>query len=284
MGTHHVCSRSLAGLLFLAALVALCCGGCGETVSKGGPAFEPAQSEPCVAGSEASAGESDEGTVSISDEPSADMAEAGVLGYSDPEAGEVGGTAPLTEDECVSEQVGDEGSDDSGTMTPSMVYWGEDRMEMIDEESNSETTEGLESGEYHESMNEETPCTPEGAGQECAPKPTGDMEQEYTPEPAGDGNDEGSTVVTPYFDGENETTTDGNCVDVTSQGLDSTMMYGTSWMWASDVRLVLNSWWQGMITVTNDNEVRSCEAYIPAMPPDAGAGESGNDLEPGPEP
>ncbi len=282
MGTHHVCSRSLAGLLFLAALVALCCGGCGKTVSKGGPAFEPAQPEPCIVNSEASAGEPDEGTVAISDEPSADMAEAGVLGYSDPEASEAKCTPPVTEDEGVSEPVGEVGDNYSETMTPSMAYWGEDRMEMIDEESNGETTEGLEWEDDHSGMDEETPYTPEGTEQKYTPKPSGDVEQEYTPEPTGDGNDEDSTVVTPYLDGENETATDGNCVDVTSQGLDSAMMYGMGWVWASDVRLLLNSWLQAIITVANDSDVRPYEAYLPSMPPDAGTGESGIDSEPAP--
>jgi len=272
MGTQHVYSRNLAGFLFLVALVALFCGGCGKTVSKGGPAFEAASSEPCAVESDGVTGESDEGTLTISDEPSADMTETGVLGYSDPTADEGMSTPTLTEDGCTLEQVGDTYNGCSDKVTPSMANWGEDRMEMMDEESNGEMNEGLESGDYHDGMYEETPWTPEVT------------DQEYTPEPTGDMDDSGSDTVVPYIDGENETTTDGNCVDVPSHGLGTTTMYGMSWMWASDARVVLSSWWQAMIAVADDADARPYEAYIAGMPPDAGTGESGNDSESGPSP
>jgi hypothetical protein len=196
MGTHHVYSGKLVGQLFLVALVALCCGGCGKTASQGGPAFEPAGPEPCVVHSDGVAGESDEGTVTICDEPGADMAETGVLGYSDPTVTEAVSTPSVPEDEGTPEQEGNKGDNESGTMTPWMANWGEDRVQMIDEGSNGETNEGLESEGNHEGMYEETPCTPDVTQEEYTPKPTGDMEDEYTPEPTGDGNDEGSAVGT----------------------------------------------------------------------------------------
>ncbi len=87
MGTQHVYSRSLAGFLLLAALVTLTCGGCGRTVSKECPVLEPIWSAPCMSNSDEVARESDQETLAISDEPTANMAGAGVLGYSDPADG-----------------------------------------------------------------------------------------------------------------------------------------------------------------------------------------------------
>jgi len=272
MGTHHGYRRNLAGLLFLVALVALCCGGCGKTASKGGPAFEPARSEPWIVNSGAVAEEPDDGTVTICDEPSADMAEAGVLGYSDPTASEPMSTPSLTDNGCRFEQMGDRDDGCSETVTPSMANWGEDRMEMMGEESNGETNEGLESGGYHEGMYDETPWTPEVT------------EQEYTPEPTSDLDQGGSDPEVPYMEGENETTPDGNSVDVTSDGLGTTTLNGMNWIWANDMRLVLHSWWQATIAVRDNSEVRPYEAYIPSMPPGVDKSESGTEPEPGPSP
>jgi hypothetical protein len=272
MGTHHGYRRNLAGLLFLVALVALCCGGCGKTASKGGPAFEPARSEPWIVNSGAVAEEPDDGTVTICDEPSADMAEAGVLGYSDPTASEPMSTPSLTDNGCMFEQMGDTDDGCSEPVTPSMANWGEDRVEMMGEESNGEANEGLESGGYPEGMYDETPWTPEVT------------EQEYTPEPTGDMDDRGSDTVVPYIEGENQTTPDGNCVDVTSDGLGTTTMNGMSWIWANDFRLILNSWWQATITGADDSDTRPYEAYIPGMPPEGDTVASGDDAALGPPP
>ncbi len=87
MGAQHVYSRSLAGLLLLVALVALCGGGCGRTVSQECPILEPIWSAPCLSNSNEVTREPDEKTLTTSDEPTGNMAEAGVLGYSDPADG-----------------------------------------------------------------------------------------------------------------------------------------------------------------------------------------------------
>ncbi len=284
MGTQHVYSRSLAGFLFLVALVALCCGGCGKTVSRGGPAFEPAWSEPCVVNSEGVAGESDEGTLTVSDEPAGDMAEAGVLGYSDPAAGEGMPTPFVTEDGYMPEQIGDADASSSEQVTPWMANWGEDRMEAMDEESNVEMNESGEPGDYQSGMYEETPWTPPVTEQEYTPEPTGDTEGEYTPEPTTDLENDGSDTVVPYLNGENETTTGGGCFDVTSDGFGTATMNGMSWMWANNTRLVLNPWWQAMITGGHEIDVPRYEAYLPGMLRDVDTSESSYDPEARPSP
>lgn len=255
MGTQHVYSRKLAGFLFLVALVALCCGGCGKTVSKGGPALEPALSEPCLVNSEGVAGESDEETLTISDEPTGDTAEASVLGYSDAAAGEDMPTPFVTKDGYMSDQIGDTDAGSSETVTPWMGNWGEDRMEVRNEESNVEMNESGEPGDYPDGMYEETPCTPpvteqeytpEATGnteEEYTPEPTGDTEQGYTPEPTNDCDNDASNTVVPYLDGENETTIGGDCSDVPRY-----------------------------------------EAYLPSMLRDVDTSESGIGPEPGPGP
>ncbi len=279
METQHVYSRSLAGLLLLVALVALSCGGCGETVSKGGPVLEPVWSAPCLSNSDEFVRGSDEETLTISDEPSGDMAEAGVLGYSDPAANEGMPTPSLAEDEGGWEPVGDTDAGSSEVATPWRANWGEDRMEMINEEPGVEVSEFGEPGDHHNGVYEETPCTPPVTEQEYTPEPTDNTGQEYTPEPAGasereyvaeptggtepeykpeptsdpepeymqepagDGNDAGCDAVGPCLDSENETTTGGNCSDVSRY-----------------------------------------EADLPSALPDGGTSESGTEPEPGPGP
>ncbi len=87
MGAQHVYSRSLAGLLLLVTLVALCGGGCGRAVSQECPILEPIWSAPCLSNSSEVARKPDEKTLTTSDEPTGNMAEAGVWGYSDPADG-----------------------------------------------------------------------------------------------------------------------------------------------------------------------------------------------------
>jgi hypothetical protein len=59
--------------------------------------------------------------------------------------------------------------------------------------------------------------------------------------------------------------------------LGTTTTSGMSWRWANDVRLLLNSWWQAMITVPRQTEAPRYEAYIPSMASEVETGESGND-------
>ena len=292
MGTHHVHSRTLAGFLFLVALVALCCGGCGKTFSWEEPRLGPAQPEPSVAGSEGSAGESDKAMVSIPDEPGTDAPEVGVLGYSDPAVSEAACVHARAEDGWMSEQMGDNDDGCTEAATPSMANWGEDRMEMIGEESNGETNDGLEPGDYHEGTYEETSWNPPVTEQEYTPEPTSDTEQEYTleatvdteqeykPEPTGDGNDSGSDVMVPYPDSDNGTTTDGDSADVAANDPTIATLYGMGRQWASKVPLVLESWWEAMVPATNEREAPRYETSIPSMPSDVDT--TGSSCNPGP--
>ncbi len=320
MGTQYVYNHSIAGFLLLAALVALACGGCGETVSNGCPVLEPVWSAPCIGNSDEVAQESDEGTVTISDEPNPDRAEAGVLGYSDPEANEAKPTPSLTEDGDTLEQIGDTEAGDSEQGTSWMADWGEDRLDVVNEESNGKINEGGEPGNYHNGMYEETPCTPPvteqeympepvadsgqaytseptndgereympertgGSEEEYRPEPTSDPEQEYMREPAGDGDDAGSDTIVPYLDGEDETTVGGECFDGTSDGLGSVMMNRMNWMWVNNVRLVLNPWWQAMMTGADETDVPRYEADLPSTLGDVDTSGSSCDPEAGSSP
>jgi hypothetical protein len=172
-----------------------------------------------------------------------------------------------------------------------MANWGEDWLDVVNEESNVEMNEGGEPGDYHNGMYEETPCTPPvteqeytpgptaNAGQEYTPEPTGDTEREYmseptsdpepecmreptgdtaeecAPEPTTDSENDSSDTAVPYLDGENETATGGDCFDVTLDGFGTATMNRMNWTWANNVRLVLNSWWQAMVTGGDEIDV-----------------------------
>jgi len=291
----------------LAALVALCCGGCGKAVSREGPALETPGPQPYAVSSDV-AGEPEEGTVAICDEPSPDMGEAGVWGYADPSGNETMRAASVTEDGYTWGQTGGMGDGCPDKVTPWMANWGEDRLGVMNEESISQMNEGEESDEYVYRRYEETPCTPGttepeytpapavDTEQEYAPGPTGDSEQkytpepgndteqEYTPEPAGDGDDSGCDVAGPYLDGENETPSDANSSNGTLEGFGLTTMSDMNWRWTSTMHMFLNSWRQAMITATDETGVSWCEAFLPAMAPEVGRSEPSDDPEPGSSP
>ena len=178
------------------------------------------------------------------------------------------------------EQVGETDYDCSDKGAPWMANWGEDRMEVIGEESKGEMNEGLDCGEYRDAMYGETPCTAEGTEQEYTREPTGDTEEGYLPAPTGDGDDSGSEVVTPYIDGENETPTESNSVEATPDCRANSTKDGMNWMGTDNVRLFLGSWRQTVTAVADETGVSPYGAHIPSMPSAADTGKSGHD--PGP--
>jgi len=271
MGTH-VYSRSLAGLLVLAMVVVLCVWGCGKTVSTGGFTAEPPHPEGCVVGSEGLAEEPGEGTVTISDEPRADVAEASVLGYSDPATRDAMATPALCGEGCSWEQPGDRSDGYSETVAPWMSSQGEERMEMLDEEPNPEMNEGDGFVGHDETPCEETPGMPAATEEECTPEQTKDV-------------DNGSSeTVAPGINGEDETMTDSDSVGVIPDKVGTTSRDDMSWMWMNDVRLIMSNWWQAIVAVENYPDMTPYEGYMASTSYGGDRDESGTDRELGPSP
>lgn len=177
METNHVYSRGLATVLLVVGLVTFCHGQCGTTLYQEGPTCVAPDPGPCVVSQVSDT--ADEATATIWDEPSGDMAEAGILGYSDPTA-EAAPTLVIPEDGGTLEPA-----EDTDHGCPTRVSSG--MAEPTEREYISEPTLVTEQDYVPEPsrvMEEDyTPGPTQVMEQGYTPEPTGQTEPQYVPEP-----------------------------------------------------------------------------------------------------
>jgi hypothetical protein len=88
----------------------------------------------------------------------------------------------------------------------------------------------------------------------------------------------------PDSDDGNETTSDANSAGVLSDIPDTTALVEMARTWIGGVRLVMNAWWQALVTTPDDRDTRPYEGYIPSTSYDPQTSESTDDLTSDPPP
>lgn len=88
----------------------------------------------------------------------------------------------------------------------------------------------------------------------------------------------------PGRDDGKETAADANSVAAVTERPDVTATDEATGALLRNVRLVVSTWWEAIVTVDHGVDVRPCEGYIPSTPRDAEVGESTDGLTSEPPP
>jgi hypothetical protein len=192
MTTHHVYRRSLAGFLFFVLLLALC-PGCAKTVSTDYVAPGSTNPDPCLLDSTGIAGEGEERVLTISDEPGADLDEAGVfLGYREPAYDDAASTWAVSEEGLPPSEMDGMEYGDCDAVTPGTDGGEKDGTPMMYEEPADEQDEtDVSAG------NEDALCDEDAYAPTVTEEPGTSWQTE-------DPDNGGSDTVAPQLDGAEE--------------------------------------------------------------------------------